>query len=115
MVGVLRIMYEGSMYLMSASLKWLFSSVRIHRPTSFRMGLPLRSVSWVPAARMSCTAQSIQCGCLAAQPFCPVVLMRRHYLMHRVGLSLCPSVAMNTAEFQQAHQHDLMLRQSRCT
>ena len=47
-------MYEGSMYLMSAFLKLDLSSLRIQMPTSCRIGLPLRSVSLLPAARMSC-------------------------------------------------------------
>ena len=46
------------MYLMSASLKCALNSLRIHRPTSFRMGLPLRSSACSPPASRSCRTET---------------------------------------------------------
>ena len=47
------------MYLMSASLKCSFSSLRIQRPTSFRMGFPLASVDCSPVAKISCMQKHV--------------------------------------------------------
>ena len=52
--------YEGSMYFTSASLKRFLISLFIQGPTSFRMGLPLRSVWTSPDIKSSCSVACIQ-------------------------------------------------------
>ena len=56
-VGMERIKYEGSIYFTSASLKRFLISDFSQGPTSFRIGLPLRSVCTSPA-RMSYRGES---------------------------------------------------------
>lgn len=51
--------YEGSMYFTSASLKRFLISLFSQGPTSFRMGLPLRSVWTSPDIKISCSMACI--------------------------------------------------------